>query len=215
MSNSAKRHHYLSQCYLMGFVNNNNQLTTLNLSNGKIFHPGPHNVGVEAYFNGFEAANGVMNNEFESARAQFESDVAKALCNINKTEQFESKDKITIFNLMSLFSVSNPFRRAQNNAMIDSLVKHGLRIAAHNVGHKVNGILITEELKKIIEEDKFEIKVPKRTHIYGEYFKYFEMILSTMFYRKWTVVKASDEDFFVTCDCPVALIWKNPKKISC
>lgn len=212
MKNSAKRHHYLSQCYLKGFTNYNEQLTALNLVDGKIFYPGPHNVGVEAYFNSFKTADGIVSNVVEFGRSQFEADVAKAICSVEKLEQFEGDDKVIILNLMSLFAVSNPFRREQHNAMIDSLAKQVLRIAASNVGYSVNGVLITEEYRKFIEEGRFRVELTKNAQIWNEYFEYFEVILETMLHRKWTLIRVPDEAPLVTCDFPIALTWKDPKK---
>lgn len=210
--NNPKKQHYLSQCYLTGFTNSDRKLATLSLNDGRIFYAGPHNVGAETYFNSFKTADGMMSNAIESARSKFEADVAKAIRNVEKLDQFEGDDRITILNLMSLFAVSNPFRREQHNAMIDFLAKRVLHMAASKVGYKINGVLITEEHKKLFEEDKFKVELSKNTHIYDEYFKFFEIVLTTMLNRKWTLIKAPDEASFVTCDFPIALIWKDSKK---
>ncbi|MCS5709200.1 DUF4238 domain-containing protein [Candidatus Berkiella cookevillensis] len=210
--NNPKKQHYLSQCYLNGFTNSGRKLATLSLNDGRVFYAGPHNVGAETYFNSFKTADGMMSNVIESARSKFEADVAKAIRNVETLEKIEGDDRITILNLMSLFAVSNPFRREQHNNMIDFIAKRVLHIAASKVGYKVNGVLITEEHKKLFEEDKFKVEFSKSTHIYNEYFEFFETVLATMLNRKWTLVKAPNEQRFVTCDFPIALIWKNPEK---
>lgn len=212
MMNNPKKQHYLSQCYLTGFTNAGRKLATLSLNDGRIFYAGPHNVGAETYFNSFKTADGMMSNVIESARSKFEADVVNAIRNVEKLEQIEGDDRIAILNLMSLFAVSNPFRREQHNAMIDFLAKRVLRMAASKVGYKINGVLITKEHKKLFEEDRFKVELSKKTHIYDEYFEFFEILLATMLNRKWVLAIAPDEMPFVTCDFPIALIWKNPEK---
>lgn len=210
--NNPKKQHYLSQCYLNGFTNSGRKLVALSLNDGRVFYTGPHNVGAETYFNSFKTADGMMSNVIESARSKFEADVAKAIRNVEKLGRIEGDDRIKILNLMSLFAVSNPFRREQHNTMIDFIAKRMLHIAASKMDYKVNGVLITEEHKKLFEEDKFKVELSKNTHIYNEYFEYFESVLATMLNRKWILVKAPDELPFVTCDFPIGLIWKNPEK---
>ena len=84
-------------------------------------------------------------------------------------------------------------------------------MAASNVGGKTNGVLITEEFKKFVEDGKFTIEASRQEHIDLE-LRVLDDMIRWFMCRKWSLIQAPDDAEFITCDRPVALIWVEPEK---
>jgi hypothetical protein len=130
---------------------------------------------------------------------------------IENTNKFEGEDRVFILNLIALFAIRNPIRRVQYNDMVDAGSKMVLSIAAQQAGRRVNGVEITDDLKKFIDEDKFNIILSTNEHIRAELF-IFNELLPYFFHRKWMLVRAPEDAQFITSDFPVVLFWSYPEK---
>lgn len=95
--------------------------------------------------------------------------------------------------------------------MVELGSKMALSIAAQHVGRKVNGVQITEDFKRIVDDDKFNIVLSRNEHIKAELF-IFNELLPYFFHRKWMLIKAPDEAQFITSDFPIVLLWSDPSK---
>jgi hypothetical protein len=210
----ARGHHYQSQCHLKGFTDlgtKNSKLIALDFKNRKTLPPTiPKNFGKKRDFNRMEL-DGIAHNYLESGMADLEFNADKAIRNVEVTGKFEGDDRIYILNLMAHFAIRNPYQRGHWNSIINHSSKIMLSMAASNVGGTSNGILITEDFKKFVDEDKFHLEAPQNQHIEFELRMLDDMILWFM-ERKWLLIQAPDDLTFVSCDRPVALIWKNPAR---
>lgn len=213
MGHQSRAHHYLSQCYLKGFSDLENQfITPIDIMNRKVLPTSnAKNFGQERDFNRVDF-DGVAPNYLEDALGlELEGNVATALRNIENTNKFEGEDRAFILNLIALFAIRNPTRRVQYNSMVDVGSKMVLSIAARQAGRRVNGIEITDDLKRFIDEDKFNLILSRNEHIRAELF-IFNELLPYLFHRSWMLVRAPDSAQFITSDFPVILLWLFPEK---
>jgi hypothetical protein len=76
----ARRHHYLTQCYLKGFATERRKprLFVIDISARKTFRTGPENIGAIRDFNRVDLP-GIAPDQLEKEYAKFESDVGPAL----------------------------------------------------------------------------------------------------------------------------------------
>lgn len=209
----TRAQHYLSQCYLKGFSDlKNGFIIPIDIKGKRVLFPSnTKNLAQERDFNRVDI-EGVAPNYLEDALGvEFEGNVSTALRNIENTNRFEGEDRNFILNLITLFAVRNPARRMQYNNMIEQGSKMVLSIAAQQVGRRVNGVRITEDFKRIVDEDKFNVILSRNEHIRAE-LSIFNELLPYFFRRKWMLIKASDNAQFITNDFPVVLIWKEPQK---
>ncbi len=210
----ARGHHYQSQCHLKRFTEHgtvDSRLIAIDFEKRKILPPTiPKNFGKKRDFNRVEL-KGVPPNSLESEIASFEFNADNAIRNVEKTGDFSGEDRIYILNLIAHFALRNPSRREHWNRFIDHTYKIALSMAASNVGGISNGIRITEDFKRIVDEGRFKIEMPQNRHIEFELRMLDDMILWLM-KRKWLLIYAPDDLTFVSCDRPVSLIWKDPVK---
>lgn len=210
----TRGHHYLSKCYLNGFSipGDSSKIIPIDLVRSKVQLPTSlRKVAKERDFNRIDI-DGIVPNYLEDALAQhFEGKVATALRNIEKTRQFIGEDRIAILNLIALFAVRNPSRRDQYNYITNQTYKTILSIAAQNVGGTSNGVLITDEFKKFVDEGNYRLVSSKNEHIQIE-LRIFNEILPYFFHRKWALIQSPEGTEFITSDFPVVLIWTEPEK---
>lgn len=210
----TRGHHYLSKCYLKGFSipGDPSTIIPIDLVSSKVQPPANlRKVAKERDFNRVNI-DGIAPNYLEDALAQhFEGHVATALRNIEKTRQFIEEDRIIILNLIALFAVRNPSRRDQYNYVMNHIYKTILSIAAQNVGGTSNGVLITDEFKKFVDEDNYKLVSSKNEHIQAE-LRIFNEMLPYFFHRKWALIQSPEGAEFITSDFPVVLIWTEQEK---
>ncbi|MCW8445678.1 DUF4238 domain-containing protein [Fluoribacter gormanii] len=213
IGSKAKAHHYLSQCYLKGFSDLENKfLIPIDLQSRRVLPASnSRNLAQETYFNRVDI-DGLPPNYVEDFLAiELEGKVATAIRNIENSFKFEGEDREVILNLMTLFAIRNPIRRKQQNHMVNHMSKMVLSIAAQNVGGISNGVKITPDIKRLIDEGAYKIELTRNEHIRSE-MMLFNELLPCFFDRKWILIQASDNTQFVTSDFPVILIWKEPHK---
>lgn len=216
----ARGHHYISQCYLKGFTELGTKASTftvLDLEKKEILtRQKSMNFCKERDFNRGEYKTLDPNSLECFLGEEFEPKVDKALRNIERTGGFEGEDRIIIFTLIALFYVRNPYRRKAYDEFLTYISKVKLSYAANNVGKVVNGVLITEDFKETIQNNKVEIEVKesRNQHITTE-LKISAELIDLLAHRKWTLIQAPDNEIFVTSNSPVALIWvEGGKRLS-
>lgn len=210
---TARAHHFLSQCYLKRFTKlgtKKSSLTTLDLATKNIFCTIPKNIAQERDFNRIDR-KGLDPDYLESELSSFESTAETAIYNIESTRKFEGENRIILLNLMALFAIRNPTRRDWWNSIIDRETKLLLSMATQNIGTRSNGVLITEDIKKILEEDNFKVVASTDSHIDLE-LSMLNTIIHCLVSRKWLLIEAPSDALFITCDNPVVLFWIEPHK---
>lgn len=190
----TRAHHYLSQCYLKGFSDLENQfIIPIDIKDKRVLPPSnTKNLAQERDFNRVDFEDVIPNYLEDALGLEFEGNVATALRNIENTNRFEGEDRNFILNLIVLFAIRNPARRVQYKNMVEHGSKMVLSIAARQVGRKVNGVQITEDFKRIVDEDKFNVILSRNEHIRAE-LSIFNELLPYFFHRKWMLIKASDD----------------------
>src|SRR5262245_18553361 len=122
---TARKHHYLPQCYLKGFTKDrqNPKLFVVDLKAARSFWSAPANVAAERDFNRIDA-DGIALDELEERYAKFEGEVASALERTVRTRGFANpEDRLLILNLLGLIAFRNPRLRETVRGFQESLLK--------------------------------------------------------------------------------------------
>jgi len=107
---TARRHHYVPQCYLRGFVGDPKKprLFVIDQKERRAFRTAPANVAAERDFHRIEV-EGVPPDAFESALSGFETNLSDALQRIIAARSIRAEeDRAYLFNLMGMMAVKNP-----------------------------------------------------------------------------------------------------------
>jgi hypothetical protein len=228
MSKEARHHHYIPQCYLRGFLpdDDSGQLTVLDLMRHKHFTTGPRNIGGVRDFNKIEI-EGLARDSIENSLSSFEGQVATELRQLEDAKNLNNETTYgVIMNLIALLAVRHPtvrngitgFHADVSNRMMAIILSSKDRWEGTLEKMKADGVDVGEntsyeKMKEFFERGEYDIVVPNETHIELE-FKGIDAILPFLFKRSWTLVLANnDTGPFVTCDRPVSLTWQDPDKL--
>jgi Protein of unknown function (DUF4238) len=112
---AARRHHYVSQCYLKAFsVQHKKSSPIVNVfdrQSRKVFECGIHKVALEGDFNRVEIEEHEP-DAVERAMAEFESQLAPALAHIIEARSLENEeDRSYLLNFIGLLALRNPRQR--------------------------------------------------------------------------------------------------------
>lgn len=225
----ARRHHFVSQCYLKSFAvprKGQPQTTVFDGLTRKTYRTGIGNVGAERDFNRVEV-DGQDPNILEDALAKFEGELGPALGRIIAVSSLaNTDDRAALLNFMCLLALRNPrLRETMRNAqeqtarklmdlvlsskeMYEAELKRAREDGfATGVGH-----VPYEEMKQFFEDGQFKIEVPTERHIQQE-IGLFDKILPLFFRRGWLLLQAPQNSAgFITSDHPVCLMWSDPSR---
>lgn len=225
---TARHHHYLSQCYLRGFTegcSKNSKLTVFDHLANKVYETRPRNVGGIRDFNRIDT-EGVDQNVLEHTLAEFESNAAKALRNIEEGASFEGDNKELILYLAALIGTRSPARREHWRRFQAQVMEQvmGLTLASREryesqvrqmrkTGREMDDSVGYEDVKKFFESKEYRIEVAREHHIHME-FVGVQAIFPLLLSRNWMIVKATVESGpFISSDNPVGLVWNDPDSI--
>jgi hypothetical protein len=227
---TARRHHYLPQCYLKGFGKPRQRGKAHYVQvfdrSGKAFRTNIINVAAEKDFNRVEV-DGHPPDAVEQEIAKFESQIGPALVRILQARSLANEDdRILLFNLIAAMATRNP-RLRENIRDFHERVSDLIMQAATATKERWEGQLRQmkakgyvpkhnvpyEKLREFVTEKKYRIEVPTERHI-GYEFGMFDAVLPTLFNRNWMVLltRSNKSAGFVTCDHPVCLMFSDPKK---
>ena len=228
---NARRHHFVSQCYLKSFAvprKGQSQTTVFDGFDRKSYRTGISNVGAERDFNRFEA-EGLDPNALEVALAKFEAELAPALERIIAARSIsDDNDRACLLNFMCLLALRNPrlretMRQAQDRTariVMDMVLSSKDRYESQLRRARDDGFateteqISYEDMKKYVEEGKFKIDVATERHIQLE-LDIFPKILPLFFKRGWLLLKAPPKSGgFITSDHPTCLMWSDPAQRS-
>jgi hypothetical protein len=223
---TARRHHYVPQCYLKGFVSNPKKpkLFVIDGKERRSFHTAPANVAAERDFHRIEV-DGYAPDALEAALSGFETELSQALERIIATRSIKNTDdRAYLFNLMALMAVKNPRLRENMRQFQEQIAKRILalamatpeRWASQIRSAEADGYVSPDEdedyhkMREFVEADQYKITVPTGRHLAME-MKSLDTVLPFFFHRKWALFRtAPGKTGFVTSDHPVCLMWSDP-----
>lgn len=207
---TARNHHFLSQCYLNGFTTKE-KITCLDLKDRKPFKTNPRNVASKRDFNKIEMS-GYPADFLEQDLANYlDYPASQAIQNVIRTGNFTGDDRSAILTLIAFFRIRSPYRRAYDDVLIDYLTKVFLSYVVESKATVINGIKIPQKFREHYNEGSFTFGYTQNQHIKLE-FELINHLLPLLFKRKWVLIQAPDDLNFISCDFPVALLWKKPEK---
>jgi Protein of unknown function (DUF4238) len=225
----ARRHHFVSQCYLKSFAVSRKrepQTTVFDGFERKTYRTSIGNIGAERDFNRIEV-EGHDPNVMENALASFEAELGPALDRIIATRSLSNEDdRASLLNFMCLLALRNPrlretMRSAQDQAarmLMDRVLSSKKSYESELQRARADGFVSEtqhvpyEEMKKLFEDGSFKIEVPTERHVKME-LELFPKILPLFFRRGWLLLKAPDRSAgFITSDHPVCLMWSDPSQ---
>jgi hypothetical protein len=222
---TARRHHFVSQCYLNGFVANRDKprLFVVDLQTRRTFETSPANVAAERDFHRIDI-DGHSPDALENAFSEFEARLDQALRRIVAARSIaDPNDRALVFGLIAILAVKNPRLRqtygdfsAQVAKLIMELsVSTPQRFAAQIRAAKRRGVLAAgtdidyEQMREFVKKREYEIAIRTMEHLRVE-LPTIDHVIPTIAARKWMLFRAPPGLTFVTADHPVCLMWANP-----
>jgi hypothetical protein len=228
MAKKARRHHYIPQCYLRGFLPKGKKpkLTVLDLTEKRTFLEQPEGVCAVHDFNQVKI-DGLPPDSLENAWSESESGWADALRDLHKARTLDNETIYrTIMTLIALFAVRNPdvrdrwsqsMRQLANLILATTLARkeqyEATLTAMKKRGAGIPCDIPYEEVRNSFLNGDTEIQVPTESHLANE-FRGINSIYPLLCQRGWSLLIASDgAGPFITCDNPVNLGWKHSEQI--
>lgn len=225
---TARKHHYLSQCYLKGFTDGGgkaSKLTVFDRKQKKHFTTTPKNVGAIRDFNRINV-DGVDPNILEHSLSLFETKAATALKKLRDGASFDGEIREVTLNLVALLAIRSPRMREHWRKFQAQIAERIMDLVLFSkdrwesqtremvaAGVEVDETVTYEDLKQFYESKQYTIEVPREHQIHME-FVGIDAVLPTLLARKWLVVRATERTGpFVTSDRPVSLTWNEPDKV--
>jgi hypothetical protein len=223
---TARRHHYIPQCYLKGFAEDRNRpkLFVVDTKERRSFFASTKNIAVEADFHRIDAPSQPL-DALENKLAEFESTLSPAVERIIAAKSISNdEDASQVFMLMSLLFLKNPRMRDRVDQMTAQIGKLMLGMMADSPERwqaqmeraqeegTIDKNADIEALRTFVLKDEFSISMTTPGHLDREFNSILD-ILPYIVERKWILCKAPpDTTGFVTTDSPVSLMWQNPKE---
>ncbi|MDA0739043.1 MAG: DUF4238 domain-containing protein [Nitrospirae bacterium] len=225
MNSIARRHHYLSQAYLGSFTDTGTKygnFYVLKTESGECFSTSPKKVAVARDFNRLDAEE-IPLDALEQSLSSFEGRVVEACQNIIHTKTFPNvKDYNSLINLICLIAVRNPQTRKSINRSREMALnlKASLLVSDEKIwtshlrrtqeaGYVSNAEISNEEMKKFIEERRYDIKFSPGGNLRSE-LSAIDKLLPILGRRIWSLLLAPDSGpDFICSDHPIALNFKD------
>ena len=221
MSNIARKHHYIPQFYLQGFLNRNlkkEQFHVIDKVERRHFVTTPRNVGSQTDFNRVNV-QGKSIDAAEKLFAEIEGEVARVLKGIeeNTTLPEDANDMETLIYFVALFYMRNPKIRnnlANNETAVFKQFMNALffrpeRYESYRQQQKAAGKELPdyETMKRFVESENYDIKYGHGHQLRYELESIDNVVLPLLTQRQWSLFVAEEgASDFVCSDYPVALI---------
>lgn len=225
---TARKHHFVPQCYLKGFVKHRAK-PKLYVVDGKArrqFLTTPANVAAERDFNRIDT-DGLEPDALEQAFSSFESKLSTALERITAARSLRHEgDRAVLFNFIALLAVKNPRLRETFRDFHERVMHQVLDVAtatperwasqvskAKEAGYiDKNADTDYEAARSAVHKKTLRAETSTMMHLQIE-LGVLDDILPTIFRRKWLVLRAPPKSVgFITCDHPMCLIWSTRKE---
>ncbi len=225
---TARRHHYVPQCYLNGFAQHREKpkLYVVDALERRAFRTSPLNIAAERDFHRIDA-DGVAPDALENAFSGFEGELDQALRRIVAARSISNEnDRIILLNLVGLLAIKNPrLRETMRDGrervmrMVADLMTatperwEATAKSAQRDGYVPEGPTVSYEImREFVQKGRYKIDVHPMEHMRAE-LKIFNDILPLLFRRKWMLLKAPHgATGFITCDHPPCLMWSDPSQ---
>lgn len=223
---TARKHHYLSQCYLKGFTPpGGDMLRVIDTQRRKSFQTAPANVAAIRDFNRVEVP-GMDPDQVERDYSKFEGQIAPILDRLSVTPSLPpGADFELVLELAALFAARNPRIRAMHADILRQLVHiaaediYGSEEAfeAHRASMRADGKLKDghgnipfAEMKAAWESGKYKVETHPNQAVRTD-LSNFDHLLDLLQTRNWLrLTVPPDSVGFITGDHPVCLEWENP-----
>lgn len=220
---TAKKHHFISQCYLRGFTINGDKkskLVGISVRDSTYFGCHTEDVGVVKHFNTINIP-GLAPDWVESRLSSFESDVAIALKELADKQSFDGAIKEILLNFIAMIAIRHPSARASREATFQRIaeISMGIVLASEHSfmthmkrmsdsGESLPDVSYSR-VKSFYDSKKYAFDVPRERHISSE-MKLWDVVLELLKKRNWALLCTDGNTKpFITSDNPVSLSWIN------
>ena len=219
MSNISRKHHYIPQFYLKGFLDpscSKEQFCVIDKIERRHFVTGPHKVGSKRDFNRVDIP-GKPTDAVEKLFSEIEGEVARVLKYVENSATLpEETDMETLLYFVALLYGHNPQFRNNLSNFETTVIKQMLRLSllsperyeswAQQEREAGKEVPEYEEVKQFVEKENFDIRYGHGHHLKHE-LQAVDEILSLLRHRQWSLFIAEEEaSDFVCSDRPIALI---------
>lgn len=217
---TARKHHYVPEMYLSGFVGRKGRCFGVDAKTRKPFKSRPKGIAAQRDFNLIEAP-GVPPDALEQELSKLESELAPGIKRVRETASFgtDGKDREDVINLVTLLAVRNP-RTRDDMARIYTQMFRAMLAAPFEDKAKWEAVVEAmkaagkwpegepsdfEGYKKFVEDNLDKVKAHQNFSLEME----LEALEKLYWYfdaRKWRILKAKPgSGGFVTTDHPVCI----------
>lgn len=220
MSNTARNHHYIPQCYLRGFLDpslKKEQLHVIDKIDVKHFVTTPRNVGSQNDFNRVNIPGNPI-DVVEKLLAEMDGKVDQVLKYVieNETLPADVDMKILIY-FVALLYMHNPQIRSHLEDAETMVRKRFARVLlsrpelyeAYRLQQRTVGKELPkyEEMQQFVESEDYDIRYGHGHHLKYELESIDNVVLPLLSQRKWSLFMAEEgASDFVCSDRPVCLI---------
>jgi hypothetical protein len=228
MGKTARRHHYISEFYLNGFTYRDGKakkLVALNRQENNYFTPTAKSLANVRDFNSINIPR-MKTDAVETILSDFETKAAVAIQEVHATRKFEGESRLTILELMAMFTSRNPSRRENTKGLMSEVFKKSATILlnhdselrklsedlATKLGAKDSSKMSPHELNTFIH-DKTKLELSTEYYLHTESI-FIQSIFNALAHRKWTLVQSSEQTGpIITSDNPLIVCWKDPESV--
>ncbi|HHT9133944.1 MAG TPA: DUF4238 domain-containing protein [Candidatus Avalokitesvara rifleensis] len=219
---AKKRHHYIPQFYLKGFVDPNNEpyIWVYDIDSGKIMQTKAENIAYEKHYFSFIDKEGEKDSEtIENQIAIIETEASKVINKILKYNTLNQMGKYTFAVFVALMMVRAPYFRRRAELLMKEMIKVYFKFWASNKAgfeasirqfEKETGDRIgerVEEARQYFLNEGYKVKLHPQFGLRSTLIHLKE--LCTIFFGiRWEFIKASKEYRFLTGDNP--LLYCDP-----
>jgi hypothetical protein len=221
----ARKHHYIPQCYLRGFVRYSEKpkLAVIDMGRGKTFSASPENVAAERDFHAI-SVKGLPTDALEQEFSKFEAELAPAINRIVNVRAVKDRNDLNcILNFIALLAVKNPYRRAQNEEIAKDMVRHAAELAVADetvwkdhlrqaqIGGKLADISPQDyrSLHDFVARGDYDLQMAREWHL-GVELNALKKMVRILAARRWSTLLAPPKSKgFITSDHPVCLTWSD------
>lgn len=222
----ARRHHYVSEFYLKGFVRDRDhpELFVIDRVGRRSFWASPDNVALKRDFHTIDTP-GQPPDAVEVMLGQLEGDISRAFARIIASRSLQNEeDRGYLLSFLTLLCIKNPGKRRQVDEFVNEISTMRFKMLASKptAWHaemeraKKEGTIPAdsdvEELRTLVIADAFTISLSNPAHLKTE-LDNFHGVIPYIFGRNWVLLQAPQGGTaFVTSDNPVCLTWSNQRR---
>ncbi len=213
---AKKRHHYIPQFYLKGFVDPQNEpyIWVYDKDNGRIIKSSAKDIAVEKHYFSFIDKLGRRDSEtLENFLEKTETEAAPVINKLLKEESLNEEEQVSFAFFVALMMMRTPnYRKNTETLMTETIKKISMIMASHkegfesemknferDTGEKIESV---EELRKFMQAGEYDIKVNPNVTL-AMSMSHIEPIAEVFYKMRWRFLKATDDYKFLSGDNPL------------